>query len=88
MKFFVGSLHFPQGSSPLVSKVAVYSGQSVEDAVTPELPISCYQGQLYLKRADVLRDNSQTKGLQVILTASKLRQISYIRMVKYDLLLC
>lgn len=66
----LGSLHFPQGNSPVVSRMAIYSGSSLEQAVAPELPLSCYQGQLYLCRADVLRSNSHTKGLKLWLAAS------------------
>lgn len=65
----LGSLHFPPGSSPLVSRTAIYCGSSVEQASAPELPLSCYHGQLYLQKAEVLRGDSFTKGLRLLLTA-------------------
>lgn len=68
---FAGSLHFPQGNSPLVSRMAIYYGPNVEQATSPELPLSCYQGQIYLCKADVLRGECYSKGLRLSLTASK-----------------
>lgn len=65
----LGSLHFPPGSSPLVSRTAIYSGSKLEQATAPELPLSCYHGQLYLQNVEVLRGESFTKGLRLILTA-------------------
>lgn len=66
----LGSLHFPAGSSPLVSRLAIYAGPGgVEQAAAPELPLSCYHGQLYLRRAEVLRTDCYTKGLKLYLTA-------------------
>lgn len=66
----LGSLHFPAGSSPLVSRMAVYHGASVEVATAPELPLSCYHGQLYLCKAEVLRGETYTKGVRLTLMTS------------------
>lgn len=66
----LGSLHFPQGSSPIVSRMAVYSGPNLEQALAPELPLSCYQGQLYLCKADIIRGDCYTRGLKLSLAAS------------------
>lgn len=64
----LGSLHFPAGSSPLVSRLAIYAGPGgVEKAAAPELPLSCYHGQLYLRRAEVLRTDCYTKGMRLYL---------------------
>ncbi|XP_060533868.1 PHAF1 protein CG7083 [Cylas formicarius] len=59
----LASLQFPPGSSPVVSRMAIYSGSSVDQATSPELPLSCYHGQLYLQKAEVLRGDGYTKGL-------------------------
>ncbi|XP_050505912.1 PHAF1 protein CG7083 isoform X1 [Diabrotica virgifera virgifera] len=61
----LGSLQFPAGSSPLVSRLAIYSGAGVEQAFAPELPLTCYYGQLYLKKASVLRGESYTRGIKL-----------------------
>ncbi|CAH0551204.1 unnamed protein product [Brassicogethes aeneus] len=63
----LGSLQFPPGSSPLVSRMSIYSGPSLDQAVAPELPLSCYHGQLYLQKAEVIRGEGYTKGLRLIL---------------------
>lgn len=65
----LGSLHFPPGSSPLVSRMCIYSGPNVEQSRAPELPLTCYQGQLYVKRAEVLRGEKRTRGLRLHLYA-------------------
>lgn len=61
----LGSLQFPPGNSPLVSRLAIYCGSNVDQAYAPELPLSCYYGQLYLQKAIVLRGDGYTKGLKL-----------------------
>ncbi|KFB35508.1 AGAP003820-PA-like protein [Anopheles sinensis] len=61
----LGSLHFPSGASPIVSKMAIYSGVSVIDSRPPALPLSCYHQQLYLEAATVLRNAHGTRGLRL-----------------------
>lgn len=63
------SLHFPSGSSPLVSRMAIFYGSSIDQTTAPELPMSCYHGQLYLKKAEILRGDSYTKGIKLSLSA-------------------
>lgn len=65
----LGSLQFPAGNSPLVSRLALYCGSSVDQSHAPELPLTCYHGQLYLKKAIVLRGDCYTKGLKLHLMA-------------------
>ncbi|ENN82054.1 hypothetical protein D910_04829 [Dendroctonus ponderosae] len=65
----LASLQFPPGSSPVVSRMAIYSGSSVDSAPAPDLPLSCYQGQLYMKRAEILRGDGYTKGIKLDLLA-------------------
>uniref|UniRef100_A0A2M4AD94 Uncharacterized protein n=1 Tax=Anopheles triannulatus TaxID=58253 RepID=A0A2M4AD94_9DIPT len=72
----LGSLHFPSGASPIVSKMAIYSGVSVMDSRPPPLPLSCYHQQLYLEAATVLRNAHGTQGLRLQLyTEGSLRAL-------------
>ncbi|XP_065092614.1 PHAF1 protein CG7083 [Ochlerotatus camptorhynchus] len=61
----LGSLHFPSGASPIVSKMALYCGGSVAESRPPPLPLSCYNQQLYLESATVLRNSSGTRGIRL-----------------------
>lgn len=61
----LGSLHFPSGASPIVSKMALYCGGSVADSRPPPLPLSCYNQQLYLESASVLRNSAGTRGIRL-----------------------
>uniref|UniRef100_A0A182JNQ4 Uncharacterized protein n=1 Tax=Anopheles christyi TaxID=43041 RepID=A0A182JNQ4_9DIPT len=61
----LGSLHFPSGASPVVSKMAIYSGVNVIDSRPPPLPLSCYHQQLYLEAATVIRSAHGTRGLRL-----------------------
>lgn len=49
--------------------MAIFYGSSIEQTTAPELPLSCYHGQLYLKKAEVVRGASYTKGVRLCLTA-------------------
>lgn len=61
----LGSLHFPSGASPVVSKMAIYSGVNVVESRPPALPLSCYHQQLYLEAATVLRNAHGSRGLRL-----------------------
>uniref|UniRef100_A0A2A4IVK6 Uncharacterized protein n=1 Tax=Heliothis virescens TaxID=7102 RepID=A0A2A4IVK6_HELVI len=71
----LGSLQFPNGGSPVVSRTTIYYGSqhqasstssgSVCGAPLPELPLSCYRHQLHLRRCDVLRSATATQGLRL-----------------------
>lgn len=61
----LGSLHFPNGASPVVSKMGLYSGGNIAESRPPPLPISCYNQHLYLESATVLRNPMGTKGLKL-----------------------
>ncbi|XP_050293165.1 PHAF1 protein CG7083 [Anthonomus grandis grandis] len=65
----LASLQFPPGNSPVVARLAIYSGGSVDQALAPEMPLSCYHGQLYLQKAEIIRGESFTKGLKLNLLA-------------------
>ncbi|KAM3961464.1 PHAF1 protein CG7083 [Aphomia sociella] len=71
----LGSLQFPNGGSPVVSRTTIYHGSqhqlsssgcgSLCPAPLPELPLSCYRQQLHLRRCDVLRSATATLGLRL-----------------------
>lgn len=71
----LGSLQFPNGGSPVVSRTTIYHGSqhqlsssgsgSLCPAPLPELPLSCYRHQLHLRRCDVLRTSTATVGLRL-----------------------
>lgn len=73
----LGSLQFTTGVSPVVSKMFIYAGNSLKICyddnqgvitvpVVP-LPINCYHGLSYVEKAEIIRDKSATKGLQLTL---------------------
>ncbi|OWR54518.1 hypothetical protein KGM_203519 [Danaus plexippus plexippus] len=70
----LGSLQFPNGGSPVVSRTTIYYGSQHQlsrsasgrcTAPLAELPLSCYRHQLHLRRCDVLRSPSATLGLRL-----------------------
>ncbi|CAN7940886.1 unnamed protein product, partial [Ixodes hexagonus] len=61
------SLHFPNGTSPVVSKMSIYYGNSLKDTKPPPLPLSCFYNSTYLQSLEVLRDNSSTVGVKLTL---------------------
>ncbi|XP_064640713.1 phagosome assembly factor 1-like isoform X2 [Lineus longissimus] len=60
----LGSLQFPNGASPVVSKMCIYTGNSLTDTRAPPLPIICYHGNCYLENLDVIRENNVTKSMK------------------------
>ncbi|XP_066249037.1 PHAF1 protein CG7083 [Euwallacea similis] len=71
----LASLQFPPGNSPVVSRMAIYSGSSVDSAAAPELPLSCYQGQLYLEKAEIIRGEGHTQGIKLKLLSGNNNRI-------------
>lgn len=72
----LGSLHFGPGNSPVVTKMALYCGNNVQDCKPPPLPISCMLKQLYVESATVIRNSSGTKGLRLcIFTEGSVRSL-------------
>lgn len=61
----LGSLHFPNGASPVVAKMALYCGGNISESRPPPLPLTCYNQNLYLESANVLRNSSGTRGLKL-----------------------
>ncbi|KAK3086507.1 hypothetical protein FSP39_019366, partial [Pinctada imbricata] len=63
----LGSLQFPNGSSPIVSRMCIYTGSSLVDTKVPPLPIICFHGNCFVDCIEVLREENVTKGLKCIL---------------------
>ncbi|XP_068990235.1 PHAF1 protein CG7083 isoform X3 [Neodiprion pinetum] len=73
----LGSLRFSNGASPLVAKTAIYVGNNVATGTAgggeehspktspPPLPLVCYHNNLYLDKAEVIRDKVRTRGLKL-----------------------
>ncbi|XP_013191843.1 PHAF1 protein CG7083 [Amyelois transitella] len=70
----LGSLQFPNGGSPVVSRTTIYHGSQHQassssgglcQAPLPDLPLCCYRHQLHLRRCDVLRTTTATLGLRL-----------------------
>lgn len=61
----LGSLHFDSGKSPVVAKMAIFSGANISESKPPALPLQCYHSQIYLESATVLRTNYGTRGLRL-----------------------
>ena len=51
--------------------MTIYYGSNIEQAYAPELPLSCYHGQLYLQKAEIVRGECYTKGIKLSLLAGK-----------------
>lgn len=59
-------LTFNNGSTPVVSRMALYDGNTLAESKTPSLPLSCYHQLIYLDSALVLRHaNKSTRGLKL-----------------------
>ncbi|XP_055374330.1 PHAF1 protein CG7083 [Condylostylus longicornis] len=73
----LGSLIFPSGASPVVSKMSIYSGgNNMQEIRAPPLPFSCYNRQIYLESASVLRNSNGTRGLKLqLFTDGSLRAL-------------
>ncbi|KAK3923140.1 UPF0183 protein [Frankliniella fusca] len=67
----LGSLQFPNGASPVVSRVCIYSGSNLTECKAPPLPLSCYHNQLYLDVCHILSSpiannvTGSTRGLRL-----------------------
>lgn len=57
----------PSGSSPLVSRMAIYYGNSLADTRPPPLPLCCFGNQSFLEGLEVLREGDTTLGVRLTL---------------------
>ncbi|KAH6936861.1 hypothetical protein HPB50_023803 [Hyalomma asiaticum] len=57
----------PNGSSPLVSRMAIYYGNSLADTRPPPLPLCCFGNQSFLEGLEVLREGDTTLGVRLTL---------------------
>lgn len=63
----LGSLQFPNGASPVVARMCIYTGSSLNECRAPPLPVTCFHGNCFLECLEVLRENNVTKGLKFLL---------------------
>lgn len=61
----IQSLHFPAGRAPLVSKISIYSGDSPNNAIAPEIPLICLNKDIFCSKLKVFRDTRNTKGISL-----------------------
>jgi len=61
----IQSLHFPAGRAPLVSKISIYSGDSPNNAIAPEIPLICLNKDIFCSKLTVIRENRNTKGISL-----------------------
>ncbi|CAM1330314.1 C16orf70 (predicted) [Pycnogonum litorale] len=88
----LASLQLPNGASPIVSKMTIYSGNSISDTKPPSIPMCCFYNNIFLDHMDVLRTNDTTIGLQLHLITEalgpskllELRKQVITRIVRFD----
>ncbi|KFM58628.1 UPF0183 protein C16orf70 homolog [Stegodyphus dumicola] len=59
----LGSLQF--GAFPVVSKMSIYSGNSLAETRAPALPNNSFCNHCYLEKLDVLREGDETIGIKL-----------------------
>lgn len=87
----LGSLQFANGMSPIVQRMYIYSGNSLEDTRAPPVPLNCFHGNTYLDYLDVHRDHNVTKGVKFHLVMegngpaklSELKKVTCERLVQF-----
>jgi hypothetical protein len=61
----LGSLQFTSGLSPVVSCMAIYSGNNNSETKAPPLPVCVYMNNIYLAKVEVIREGLKTTGLRL-----------------------
>jgi len=87
----LGSLQFPNGASPVVTRMYIYTGNSLQDTRAPPMPLHCFHGNCYLDSLEVIREHNQTKALKFTLITegngpaklSELRKVTCDRVVRF-----
>jgi hypothetical protein len=63
----LGALQFRQGTSPIVSRMLIYTGNSLDNTWSPPMPLSCFHGSCFLDNVNLLFDNGNCDALQFTL---------------------
>ncbi|KAK2187623.1 hypothetical protein NP493_159g00036 [Ridgeia piscesae] len=87
----LGSLQFNTGASPVVSRMYIYMGNSLEETRAPPMPLNCFHGNCYLDNLEAIREGNVTKALKFILVTegigpaklSEMRKMTYERIVHF-----
>ncbi|UYV60722.1 C16orf70 [Cordylochernes scorpioides] len=72
----LGGLQFPNGASPIVSKMCIYSGNNIQETRPPPLPLSSFYNHCYLDKLDVIREKGRTRGVRLHLITEVLYILS------------
>ncbi|KRX46190.1 UPF0183 protein C16orf70 -like protein [Trichinella murrelli] len=64
----LSSLHFADGTTLFVSKIVIYHGNSLTETTISKTPVSCYHGQCYAEKIEVMRSDVRTFGLNITLS--------------------
>lgn len=77
----------PTDAIPVLSRMCIYWGSSLEDTSAPKMPTCCYHGNLYLENADVTFDDGKANGLKMQLVSTSVNgaeRVTLERAVKFD----
>jgi hypothetical protein len=84
----LGSLQFPNGSSPVVSRTSVYTGNNLAESRSPALPLCCYHNHLYMEKAEVLRERLHTRGIRLHLFTEGMLYIAILKKKRCQITSC
>ncbi|KRX66407.1 UPF0183 protein C16orf70 -like protein [Trichinella sp. T9] len=73
----LSSLHFADGTTLFVSKIVIYHGNSLTETTISKTPVSCYHGQCYAEKIEVMRSDVRTFGLNITLSSERVDCTSY-----------
>ncbi|KRX20777.1 UPF0183 protein C16orf70 -like protein [Trichinella nelsoni] len=73
----LSSLHFADGTTLFVSKIVIYHGNSLTETTISKTPVSCYHGQCYAEKIEVMRSDVRTIGLNITLSSERVDCTSY-----------
>ncbi|CAF0917432.1 unnamed protein product [Didymodactylos carnosus] len=59
----LSSLQFPDGQSPVVSKIYIYAGDVPLEFIVPPLPVHCFNRSVFLDKLSNLTENQKTIGI-------------------------
>ncbi|XP_003373162.1 conserved hypothetical protein [Trichinella spiralis] len=73
----LSSLHFADGTTLFVSKIVIYHGNSLTETTISKTPVSCYHGQCYAEKIEVMRSDVRTIGLNITLSSERVDCTGY-----------